>query len=87
MLVICVPTSMKTICYYYSYLLILKLIIMIGHLTDEVLKLKYKQAGILRRGYDFENNTVWIMYGKYTCNYYYQHEDNSWTNYDCKTCY
>ena len=29
--------------------------------------------------------TAWIRYGKYTINYYQQHSDGSWTNYDCKT--
>lgn len=28
---------------------------------------------------------AWIKYGKRTINYYQQHSDESWTNYDCKT--
>lgn len=36
--------------------------------------------------FDVVNGHATIHYGKETTNYYYQHSDGSWTNYDCKTC-
>lgn len=60
---------------------------MIGQLTDEQFKEKIQAAGFLRSRVDYVNKTAWIMYGKATTNYYQQHRDGSWTNYDCKTSY
>lgn len=37
------------------------------------------------KGCNIGNGTAWIRYGKSTINYYTQHSDGSWTNYDCKT--
>ena len=35
-------------------------------------------------GKQHEDHAV-IRYGKYTLNYWTQHEDGSWTNYNCET--
>lgn len=37
-------------------------------------------------GRDYNTGKAWIKTGN-TVNYYIQHEDGSWTNYDCKTKY
>lgn len=37
-------------------------------------------------GRNYDTRTAWIKKGN-TVNYYMQHEDESWTNYDCKTKY
>lgn len=57
---------------------------MIGQYSDEQFKAMYNNA-ILKGGYS--TGIAWIKYGKYTYNYYTQHNDKSWTNFDCKTKY
>jgi len=51
-----------------------------GQLSDKEFRYSYPNAQI--------NNSTRIAitkYGKSTYNYWMQHKDNSWTNYDCKT--
>jgi hypothetical protein len=58
---------------------------MIGQISDNEFKVLYDKAGQFRRGMNYSQGTAWLMYGKSTINFYIQHEDKSWTNYDCKT--
>ena len=58
---------------------------MIGQLSNIEFKKLYEKAGTLRRGHNLLTKQAWIMYGVRTVNYYIQHEDGSWTNYNCKT--
>ena len=58
---------------------------MTGQYTNEEFLAMYDKAGIGRRGINPLTKRAWICYGRYTVNYYVQHEDGSWTNYDCKT--
>lgn len=44
------------------------------------------QNSKMMSGRNYDNGTAWIIKGN-TTNYYMQHEDGSWTNYDCKTKY
>ena len=53
---------------------------MVGQLTDMEFRTKYPTAMIRN-----DSRTAITYYGKYTINYWIQHEDYSWTNYDCKT--
>ena len=34
---------------------------------------------------NYRNKTAVTFYGRSTVNYWYQHDDGSWTNYNCKT--
>lgn len=54
-----------------------------GQLSNNEFLALYEKAGKLRRGYNPIEKTAWICYGKCTTNYYFQHEDGSWTNYKC----
>lgn len=51
-----------------------------GQLTHEQFLTSYPQARI-----NAHAGTAITLYGKYTVNYWHQHSDGSWTNYDCKT--
>jgi len=51
-----------------------------GQLTDEEFKRFYPNARI-----NTNSNTATTKGGKYTINFWMQHADGSWTNYDCKT--
>jgi len=55
----------------------------IGQLSNEEFLAMYERTGKFSRGYDVLEKTAWLNYGKYTTNYYFQHEDGSWTNYKC----
>jgi hypothetical protein len=57
---------------------------MIGQYTDsEFTEMLLRKASniIIRNGV----KQATIPYGRSTLNFYIQHSDNSWTNYDCKT--
>lgn len=60
-----------------------------GQLTDNELQAMYQKKGdfLDRRENKVAVNHVVIKSGNHTYNYYTQHEDGSWTNYDCKTKY
>jgi len=60
---------------------------MIGQYSNDEFIAMYQKAGPLKRGHDLVNKTAWVQSGSATFNYYRQHEDGSWTNYDCKTKY
>ena len=51
----------------------------IGQLSNEQFMDSYPNATLKNDG------TAITKYGRSTINYWIQHEDNSWTNYDCKT--
>ena len=51
---------------------------MIGQLSDDEFRNKYPNAAK-------DDGTAVTRYGKETFNYWQQHNDGSWTNYDCKT--
>lgn len=53
-----------------------------GQLSDAEFKAYYPHAKI-----NYSKGLATIRYGKYTTNYWVQHSDGSWTNYDCKTNY
>ena len=52
---------------------------MIGQLSNDEFKTSYPNATIK------SNGKAITKYGKSTLNYWTQHNDISWTNYDCKT--
>lgn len=51
-----------------------------GQISNEEFLSKYPNAEK-----NVSTNKAVTRYGKYTINYWIQHEDGSWTNYDCKT--
>lgn len=57
---------------------------MIGQYSDEEFREMYNKS-CFNSGYS-KGNAV-VRYGKYTYNYYIQHSDKSWTNYNCRTIY
>lgn len=59
---------------------------MTGHYTNEEMEAKF-MANPTRHTRNYETRTAIIHYGRSTVNYYMQHADGSWTNYDCKTTY
>jgi hypothetical protein len=58
---------------------------MIGQLSNKEFIDLYSIAAEGRKGFNPVTRKAWIKYGKETFNYYHQHDDNSWTCYDCKT--
>lgn len=56
-----------------------------GQYSDEEFKEMLRTAGSFRSGINYIEGLAWILYGKYTTNYYRQHSDKSWTYYNCKT--
>lgn len=56
-----------------------------GQYSDDEFRNMIQQAGTFRSYVNYANRTAWIDYGKSTTNYYYQHEDGSWTNYKVTT--
>lgn len=58
---------------------------MIGQYSNEEFEAMVEKAGIMRAKINYPNKTAVIRYGRETHNYYHQHSDGSWTNYDCKT--
>lgn len=58
----------------------------IGQYSEDEFKAMISEAGQFRSNLHYSEGTATITYGN-TTNYYIQHEDRSWTNYDCKTKY
>jgi hypothetical protein len=56
--------------------------IMIGQLSDEQFKEYYPNANV-----NYSQGTAITYYGSATINYWKQHLDRSWTNYNCRTNY
>lgn len=58
-----------------------------GQYTDiEFQKMFQQQGGLFNNNKKATGKAV-LKYGRSTYNYYMQHSDGSWTNYDCKTKY
>ena len=55
---------------------------MIGQISNEEFISNYPNAKK-----NCSTNKAITFYGRNTVNYWIQHSDNSWTNYDCKTVY
>ena len=54
-----------------------------GMYTDQEFRRMYERA--TAKG-NYTTGRAWTKNG-HTINYYHQHTDGSWTNYDCKTKY
>ena len=57
---------------------------MIGQYSNEDFLEMYKTCTNFK-GCDISTGTAWMQYGKQTYNYYKQHSDGSWTNFECRT--
>ena len=59
-----------------------------GQYTDSELQSMYQErVNDFNRSNKHVKNHVVLKFGNSTFNYYTQHSDGSWTNYDCKTKY
>lgn len=57
---------------------------MIGQYSNEEFMQMYQECKNVKE-WDVSTGTAWMKYGTQTYNYYRQHSDSSWTNFDCRT--
>lgn len=58
-----------------------------GQLTEEQFVSMLSSKSPFEYNVNYITKIAIVRYGKNTVNYYRQHDDGSWTNYDCKTVY
>lgn len=57
--------------------------LIVGQFTNSEFQNMFTKATI--KGVNYTTGIHWIKYGKKTTNYFIQHSDGSWTNFNCVT--